>query len=114
MGRRRRGLLILGYKRVTLHSDTPRYSGSAVLGGIAFSVGSPPRSVPFRNVCVSFRRGDQATALLAPVAGVAEVAVDGAGGDFGDERQAPLVLRGLDLRENSSDDSLLKASRNEL
>ena len=47
--------------------------------------------------------------LFAPVARVAEVAVDGAGGDLGDEGQAPLVLGGLDLGKDRPDEPLVEA-----
>ena len=48
--------------------------------------------------------------LFAPVAGVAEVAVNRAGGDFGDEGQAPLILGGLDPVDDHSRKPLVQIS----
>src|SRR5574337_1340556 len=52
--------------------------------------------------------------LFAPVAGVAEVAVDRTGGDLGDEWKAPLVLGGLNLGENSPDELFVEAGCDDL
>src|SRR5574337_776066 len=59
-------------------------------------------------------RNDLEAALLTPVAWVAEVAVDSAGGDLGDKGKAPLVLGGLDLGENGSDESLIESGRDKI
>src|SRR5574337_1315479 len=67
-----------------------------------------------KRVSGSLMQGVSITPLFAPVAGIAKLAVDRAGGDLGDERKAPLVLGGLNLCENGPDESLVETSRDDL
>ena len=53
---------------------------------------------------------DSPEELFAPVAGVAEVTVDGARRDLADQGQAAIVLGGLDFREDRADQPLLQNS----